>query len=116
MITLKTLHEATAQQVFDQAVTHLRTQGKRAVIHSNIGGSRCRYRTSSGLKCAAGCFIADDEYDPEMEGRSFTSVLFPDTINKNLICELQTVHDNFPPEDWEQQFERVAKQFNLIYK
>ena len=65
MITLKNLGEATPIQVFNQAKEHLLKQIKK----SESGGYRsfCMYRGPDGLKCAAGCFIADDEYDEGME-------------------------------------------------
>ena len=61
MITLKTLPQATAQEVFDQVTQHLLKQGKAA----RSGTGACRYRVETRgeiLKCAAGCLIADDEY------------------------------------------------------
>lgn len=58
-ITLKNLHEATEQQVFDQVAGHLLTQ--KEVLPSPA----CFYRGPNGLKCAAGCLIANDEYMPE---------------------------------------------------
>ena len=60
MITLKTLPQATAQEVFDQITQHLLQQGKAA--KSVTGACRYRIETAEGiLKCAAGCLIADDE-------------------------------------------------------
>lgn len=58
-ITLATLPQATEQEVFDQVARHLLTQGAFARIGS---AGRCVFRTSSGLKCAAGCLISDEEY------------------------------------------------------
>jgi len=53
------------QEIFDKAVTHLHTQGKRSV---NEEGD-CLYRNADGLKCVAGIFIPDEKYHPEMEGK-----------------------------------------------
>ena len=67
MITLKTLPQATAQDVFDHVTQHLLKQGKRSV--SSTGA--CQYRTEQAegvLKCAAGCLITDDEYNSKFEG------------------------------------------------
>lgn len=41
MITLKTLHEASEQEVFDQVVEHLLTQMKRS---ETSNGTTCLYR------------------------------------------------------------------------
>lgn len=56
-ITLATLPKATAQEVFDQVVVHLITQGRP----SKEGGF-CTYLNKEGLKCAAGCLISKEEY------------------------------------------------------
>lgn len=57
-ITLSNLHEATAQQVFDQAALHLLTQNRKSKEDT-----KCAYRTKEGLRCAAGCFISEEEYE-----------------------------------------------------
>ena len=106
MITLKNLGEATPIQVFNQAKEHLLKQMKK----SESGGYDrfYMYRGLGGLKCAAGCFIADDEYDPDMEDIAWIEVLnkldgkFPD-IRKHafLISQLQGIHDDYTPDQWE---------------
>ena len=72
MITLKTLPQATAQEVFDQVAKHLLTQmkksvAKRAAESASDSKDYCMYRGFDGTKCAAGCLISDDEYKPEFE-------------------------------------------------
>lgn len=55
MISLKNLHQATAQQVFDQVVGHLRSQGQKSQAVLKLGVvTACVYRNPDGLKCAAG--------------------------------------------------------------
>ena len=67
-ITLKTLEQATAQEVFDQVAEHMLTQYELSMLNDT-----CVYRGYSGLKCAAGCLIGDDEYNNElMEGFTWT--------------------------------------------
>lgn len=82
-----------AQEIFDTVVTHLYTQGKQAVD----GENGCRYRTASGLKCAVGCLIPDDQYHPSMEGTpvDLLGLLLPAYLcsHVNLLDALQTVHD-----------------------
>lgn len=111
MITLKTLPQATEQEVFDQAAHHLLTQKESC---TGIDGS-CMYRYK-GLKCAGGCFIADDEYNPNMEGEGWFGLIgqniAPDE-HDNLINSLQSLHDSESTENWEQELETLAKAFSL---
>lgn len=50
------------QLIFDDAVSGIRKQGKRAIAH---GG--CVYRASDGCKCAVGHLIPNDKYYSELE-------------------------------------------------
>ena len=109
MITLKTLKDATAQEVFDQVAAHLLTQGQK----SEGRDENCLYRGPDGLKCAAGCLIADDEYDNEMEGRAWSvTVGFP-PAHSELIRALQFIHDGWPCEEWPTKIKGVASNFGL---
>lgn len=121
MITLATLPQATAQEVFVQVSIHLLTQNKNCGItldQSFVGEKPdliCKYRQGT-LKCAAGCLISDEEYKPDMESkiwyRIIASGLAPIT-HKELISELQLVHDNYKPKEWFEQLQRVASLFYL---
>ena len=118
MITLKTLPQATAQQVFDQVVNHLLKQNKRAVKE---GTSSCQYRGAGKTKCAAGCLIANDEYDEAMENKGWLSMVsneFAPEIHKDLIFELQKIHDNHDIKRWEEELKFFAfknkLQFNYV--
>ena len=118
MITLKTLPQATAQEVFDQITQHLLRQGKAA--KSATGA--CKYRAETVeegvLKCAAGCLIADDEYD-----RLFESITWDDLVSGEkvpsahyqLIWDLQIIHDTVIPKDWSINFKVVAARYDLKY-
>ena len=99
MITLSTLKDATAQQVFDQVVTHMIKQGERSIRH---GSKMCLYRGDKGLMCAAGCLIADDEYQPQFDngagngGGTWDRLVSNQTVpehHQNLIVALQRAHD-----------------------
>lgn len=86
MITLATLKDATAQEVFDQGVEHLLSQGVQC---SEVGA--CCYRLGS-LKCVGGCFIADSEYTPEIERNDWNSLVIYEIVPKEhqlLIRNLQ---------------------------
>ncbi len=116
MITLKTLPQATAQQVYDQAKEHLLKQNAKSMTDGSGTLEGCLYRGPNGLKCAAGCLIADEEYKIDMEGRSWSSLVqdgyVPDYL-KNLISELQTMHDQNMPSLWPTELELLAQRHNL---
>ena len=125
MITLKTLPQATAQEVFDQVVTHLLTQMKQSKSSPN---GICAYRGKNGLKCAAGCLIADDEYTPEMDNPNplpnvkvdsnwasqVANGLFPHD-HCDLVMKLQRLHDNNYVCDWEERLKLLAKKEGLKF-
>lgn len=112
MITLKTLPQASLQEIFDQGATHLMTQMQKS---SREG--QCMYRDPHGLKCAIGCFIADSEYKPEMEGHTVADLPFISyTIEHRALCllvQLQSVHDSYPESHWDEQLHNVADNFCL---
>jgi hypothetical protein len=121
-ITLATLPNATAQEVFDQVVSHLRTQGKKSISLINS----CRYRHVTDddivLRCAAGCLIGDNEYRPEFEGKSWMGLvdklgpfILPDN-HADLIRTLQLTHDKESIDAWELAFKNIASDYKLQYK
>lgn len=117
MITLETLPQVTAQEVFDQITRHLLTQGKAA--RSPAGACRYRVETQEAvLKCAAGCLIADEEYTDSMEGEPWERLVVHRTVPEEhceLISSLQNVHDTYSTREWPEQFERVAAHYRLRY-
>ena len=116
-ITLKTLHQATAQEVFDQVKNHLLTQMKK----SQKGFETvCLYRNSGGLKCAAGCLIADDEYklSPFEKIGDWNALVAEGcvpTAHSKLIYSLQALHDFSTPGDWAARLQEVAYEYGLNY-
>ncbi len=109
MITLTTLPQASAQEVFDQVAIHLLTQGEKSV---NGESCFCRYKSDNNLKCAAGCLIADEEYVPKMDsGYNWHNLvaeeLVPDN-HCNLIRQLQIIHDQTNVEDWAKDLKNRA--------
>lgn len=111
-ITLATLPEATEQEVFDYVATHLLTQNQKA---QTPNGS-CRYRVD-GLSCAAGCLIADEEYDEKvMEERSWGLLWSKERVpstHSELISKLQRVHDQEPVSMWRACLVNIAYLHNL---
>lgn len=117
MITLKTLPQATAQEVFDQVTQHLLRQGKAA--KSATGA--CCYRVEvqgEVLKCAAGCLIADDEYNSKFEGDTWGTLVRLHVItgyHEELITSLQKVHDTCLVNEWPERLRQLAGDYNLQY-
>lgn len=113
-ITLATLKDATKQQIFDQVARHLLKQNERAV---DVEG-RCKYRTESGLMCAAGCLISDEEYTPRMDKHgSWGGVVmagFACNTHLEFIGALQNMHDNDNPDsgDFETRLGAFVKRYN----
>lgn len=121
MITLKTLSQATEQEVFDQVANHLLTQ-----MEQSKGDGGCWYRStnSSGkiLKCAAGCLIADEEYTERMDNDSDETTwhylaeegVFPKE-HMELISWLQKAHDDNYPHEWDKELRAIAELYNLEF-
>lgn len=121
MITLSNLAEASLQDIFNQVATHLLTQGKRSES-GNCDQNTCLY-VHGNLKCAAGCLIADDEYDTDMEGDSVRSVVLRFNNSKDLprpaeralglIQDLQQMHDKSEPGYWREELAALALNYGL---
>lgn len=116
------------QETFDTVVTHLRKQGKKAIVKNKKGGGdECCYRTPDGLKCAAGCLLSDEDYKPHYEGKtvhhftqdgSFDPAICPPSLlqhDYNLLQRLQSIHDCHDEDDWESSFRQTAFDFKLTY-
>ena len=109
MITLETLPQATAQEVFNQVSAHLLKQDKKCIGDYNT----CVYKNpKDNTACAAGCLIADSEYRTDFECNNwFTLVdkrMVPDAHWK-LIESLQLVHDEWPPHSWGSELKKIAE-------
>ena len=109
MITLLTLKDHTADEVFKQGRDHLLTQMERSTAD---GVRSCKYLNNNGLKCVAGCFISDDEYDPIVEGMPW-SVLVEEQavpeVHARLIGAMQSIHDNDEPIMWETRMDELEE-------
>ena len=119
-ITLKTLPETTAQQVFDQVAEHLLTQNAKSerlmVCNDGQDKMRCAYRGPNSLKCAAGCLIADDEYNSVFELKSWHHLCrsnYVPSTHERLIRDLQSVHDDCEPGNWAVRLRQVGNQYKL---
>lgn len=117
MITLATLPNASAQEVFNHIALHLLKQNARSLKRSN--GSVCAYKSYDGLRCAAGCIISDLEYNDEFEGKSWFGLVDAGRVPKNhaiLISDFQKMHDREIPIDWPDEIKEIARKHNLSYQ
>lgn len=98
----------TKQQAFDQMVTHMRTQKGIALNDRGF----CMYRSPEGLKCAVGALVPDDQYKPNFEGSSASSLPIDDLEGLFLDQAQQALHDNFRHDGFDlTKFEQAAQRF-----
>lgn len=111
MITLKTLPQASEQEIFDQVAAHLLAQNKKS--RSTIS---CLYLSPEGHKCAGGCLIGADEYDAGFEGLSWTELVYRGLVppdHRGFITQLQLIHDARPTSEWTDNLRWFADQYGL---
>ena len=110
-----------SQQVYDTVAAHLLTQGRPAkIVIKSV--ARCAYRDHQGFRCAVGCLIPDDRYDPAMESKTPRELkreypdLLPD-VPIDLLHELQHSHDNTLYHDglhlWARHMLSIAESWEL---
>lgn len=118
----------TLQGMFDFGVAHLRSQGLPSI---NPETGKCMYRYGE-MKCGAGCFIKDEDYNVEFEGKNIMCGAFYDIYEKygwnntvvNLLYDFQCIHDsakNYTVKSdcrqvWEPQLKNLAFKIDLVYK
>lgn len=127
----------TKQETFDIVAKHLLAQNKKAlaVFEDNINEG-CAYRGADGTKCAAGCLIPDDKYDPTFEGVGVVmedyapppwtqaddtaaralrlqAILLAEGHNLGLVQNLQKIHDHCHPQDWKTALLGSSKLYGL---
>ena len=117
LITLATLGQATAQEVFTQVKDHLLKQGKRSMVGGV--GSQCAYRGKGGMQCAAGCLMSDEEAEDIPEMQSWGVLInkkYVTAFHRRLISDLQGLHDNLNNiGEWPELLEQVAYNYGLEY-
>lgn len=116
MITLTTLPQATAQEVFEQIANHLITQNAKSVDELHPA-KICMYRSPfTKLKCAAGCLIADHEYESEYENNNWRELIVKHGISNNhadLIFKLQKLHDTYEPCEYKEKLIELGNRNDL---
>ena len=117
MITLQTLKDATAQQVFDQCKAHLLAQGKKS--SALVDGRKTCYYKAGDMKCAAGCFISKKQYKPSFENETWNSLVDRNAVpeyHSDLIRALQRIHDGEKPSRWKSKLNVLEKKLNEYSK
>ena len=105
------------KEIFDRVKTHLLAQGETA-----NDNTMCVYHSQSGLKCAVGCLITEDAYREAFEGRAVAdepvrraleaSGINTDNNTISMLTNLQSIHDDKAPDEWEDLLARLeAKLF-----
>ena len=128
------------RETFERVQKHLSQQGEKAVFIDD-SSERCRYRTSGPfpLKCAVGCLIKDGVYRKELEGAVMNDLHITDArrwmggnaglhsvelaraLNashvpafpamKEMLKELQWLHDQRPIEEWRDGLEAIRDKY-----
>lgn len=111
------------QFLFDKAVSGLLAQGELS-----LADGTCAYRGENGLKCGIGFLIADEFYDPDIEGNTavFNGVIeavvksngIKEDLSADDICflgKIQNVHDAKSPWEWKPEFKNLAKRYGLTW-
>jgi len=104
----------TKREVFETVKAHLLTQGCKA-----LGDRGCMYRGENGTKCAAGCLIADEHYQPSFEGGRVARCDVENALLASgvpvdaltLVECLQSVHDSYHPVNWPDELSIVESNF-----
>jgi len=115
VITINNLAESTTEEVFEYIRHHLLTQMQK----SKSDRGACFYRNEQGLKCAAGCLIPDDMYNPDFEYRRWSSLViqkFVPADHKQLILAMQHIHDKTPVSDWKLELDKLEGELDTFDK
>lgn len=110
------------QEIFDKVEQHLLSQGKKA---KEIMTGKCKYKTLDNLKCAVGCLIPDELYDPQIEGNKVSldptipigQILFKAGIPPNdgtiefMLDDLQRTHDFYSVEEWPTRLKELRAKY-----
>ena len=121
VITLENIGNFTLQEVFDQCYSHLMLQQRKSLD----SGGNCVYRHTDDdgtvTRCALGCFIPDSIYTEDFEETALYQVIEAleidiYVITRQLLRDLQKVHDFKRPEQWSDALHAVADEYHLIFK
>lgn len=116
-------------QLFTTMRDHMLAQGRTAMRLRASGHPGCAYRGDDGTKCAVGCLITDEFYNPSLEGlgvhepeqRTAVEKSIGRTLTKkelSLLVHMQQLHDlaagpypQYSVSEWPREFENVERKF-----
>lgn len=114
------------QSVFDRVAKHLLKQNEQSIKIISDGQSSpvCMYKGPNGLKCAIGCLIPEDRYDPSFELQSVNNpaimMMLEDVFQfehsiyaLGFLNDLQLLHDSNTPDMWSHELMYFAGQHQL---
>lgn len=129
----------TDREIFERVRAHLLKQGRKAesTVTDCDGGltNECRYRGDAGRMCAVGCLVSDEAYRAAMEGSvvrqlelrngMWSAVGRDDDLanalndsgiparasTKQLLVELQSLHDARSVSVWGEELDSMASEF-----
>ena len=110
----------TNQELYDRVKAHLLAQNDKSIGY--LG--QCKYHAPDGKKCAIGCLIPEDKYEPAFEGIGIGGthpmrfmILEAAGIEEgqlDLARHLQNVHDSRPVKYFERALREVAFAHGLV--
>lgn len=91
----------TLQEFYDRTIAHLRSQGRPSLNEQKLPV----FHGPNGLKCVAGYWIPDSEYNPLLdvyprratfpkEARSPTLTAVGESVGREAFLEMYRLHDN----------------------
>ena len=96
---------STPQEIFDTTIAFLQAQDRPAIS----SGGACKYRGEKDnvvYKCAVGCHIPNEDYDPSMEGLGVSDLWKEGLLPQDLVAHISLltslqycVHDTGMLED-----------------
>ena len=87
----------------------------------SYGDFGCAYRGVNNTRCFVGALIKDEYYVKNLEGvnvldedvQKAVELSLKGLPNIQLLVEAQKIHDRFKPEDWDEELEQLAEEYNL---
>jgi len=117
--------------VFEFVKQHLIHQGQKSVVEFESemieelqSGNQCRYRGPENLKCAIGCLVDDIFYTIDMEEKDISNVVVRNIVkhslpnwkpNWDMLQDLQELHDEYDPEEWENKLEKLEENWKEVW-
>jgi hypothetical protein len=117
--------ESTLQKAKDQAVMEMINEGELDEREEEMRMLQILEGQYPDAKCAVGCLISDDFYKQDFEGRTierschvWDAVKLSNPLWKmtdashEMLKELQAIHDNNNPDDWEYRLLKLNASFD----